>query len=85
MCDIFDLSESVAHARLFAPYNKESSKWLQTVPSMQLGLLLDFNVVRIAVGLRLDSKFLKNIDAFVIKWLKRRSAWFVMQDEYVLG
>lgn len=51
--EMFDSSEPVARARLLASSTKESSKWLQVVPSSQLGLLLDNNAARIAVGLRL--------------------------------
>ncbi|XP_037044233.1 uncharacterized protein LOC119080104 [Bradysia coprophila] len=53
--EMFDSSEPVARARLLASSTKESSKWLQVVPSSQLGLLLDNNSARIAVGLRLGS------------------------------
>jgi len=45
--------EPVDRARLLASSTKESSKWLQVIPSSQLGLLLDNNAARIAVGLRL--------------------------------
>lgn len=55
-CGMFDFSEPVARARLLASSTKESSKWLQVVPSSQLGLLLDNNTARIAVGLRLGSQ-----------------------------
>jgi len=53
---MFESSESVDRARLLASSTKESSKWLQVVPSSQLGLLLDNNAARIAVGLRLGSQ-----------------------------
>jgi len=55
-CDMLDSSEPVTRARLLASSTKESSKWLQVVPSSQLGLLLDNNTARIAVGLRLGSQ-----------------------------
>lgn len=45
--------EPVDRARLLASSTKESSKWLQVIPSSQLGLLLDNNAARIAVALRL--------------------------------
>ena len=50
---MLDSSEPIVRARLLASSTKESSKWLQVVPSSQLGLLLDNNTARIAVGLRL--------------------------------
>ena len=50
---MLDSSEPIVRARLLASSTKESSKWLQVVPSSQLGLLLDNNAARIAVGLRL--------------------------------
>jgi len=52
-CKMLDSSEPTVRARLLASSTKESSKWLQVVPSSQLGLLLDNNTARIAVGLRL--------------------------------
>lgn len=55
-CEMFDSSEPVTRARLLASSTKESSKWLQVVPSSKLGLLLDNNTARIAVGLRLGSQ-----------------------------
>jgi hypothetical protein len=53
---MFEYSGPVTRARLLASSTKESSKWLQVVPSSQLGLLLDNNSARIAVGLRLGSQ-----------------------------
>jgi len=55
-CGMLDSSEPITRARLLASSTKESSKWLQVVPSSQLGLLLDNNAARIAVGLRLGSQ-----------------------------
>jgi len=55
-CELFESSEPTTRARLLASSTKESSKWLQVVPSSQLGLLLDNNAARIAVGLRLGSQ-----------------------------
>lgn len=43
------------YARILASSNKETSKWLQVIPSSHLGLLLDNNTSRIAVALRLGS------------------------------
>lgn len=54
--DLLSSSEPVDRARLLASSTKESSKWLQVVPSSQLGLLLDNNTARIAVALRLGSQ-----------------------------
>lgn len=51
--ELFTSSEPVDRARLLASSTKESSKWLQVIPSSQLGLLLDNNAARIAVALRL--------------------------------
>jgi len=49
-------SSPVDRARLLASSTKESSKWLQVIPSNNLGLLLDNNAARIAVALRLGCK-----------------------------
>jgi len=46
-------------ARLLASSTKTSSKWLQAVPSHQLGLFLDNDSARIAVALRLGNKVCK--------------------------
>jgi hypothetical protein len=53
--DLLNNCEPIDRARLLASCKKESSKWLQVVPSEQLGLFLDNNAVRIAVALRLGS------------------------------
>lgn len=50
--DLLASSEPVDRARMPVSCTKESSKWLQVIPSSQLGLLLD-NAARIAVALRL--------------------------------
>ena len=52
---LLDSSSPVDRARLLASSTKESSKWLQVIPSSKLGLLLDNNAARIAVALRLGS------------------------------
>src|ERR1700743_587208 len=54
--DLLKSSNPVDRARLLASSTKESSKWLQVVPSSALGLLLDNNAARIAVALRLGSQ-----------------------------
>lgn len=46
----------VDRARLLASSSIELSKWLQVVPSLKMGLLLDNVSARIAVGLRLRNK-----------------------------
>ena len=51
--EMFEYSEPTTRARLLASSTKESSKWLQVIPSSQLGLLLDNNAARLAVGFRL--------------------------------
>ncbi len=43
-------------ARLLASSKNESSKWLQVIPSSDLGLLLNNNTARIAIALRLGGK-----------------------------
>ena len=48
-------SEPIERARLIASSTKPSSKWLQAVPSHQLGLLLNNDAARIAVALRLGN------------------------------
>lgn len=42
---IFNSGDPTTRARLLASSTKESSKWLQVIPSSQLGLLLDNNKV----------------------------------------
>jgi len=58
---MLDSSEPIVRARLLESSTKESSKWLQVVPSSQLGLLLDNNFARIAVGLRLGCQLTMTI------------------------
>lgn len=53
---MLNLSEPIECARLLASSEKVSSKWLQVIPSSQLGLLMDDNTARIAVALRLGSQ-----------------------------
>lgn len=54
--ELLSSSEPRDRARLLASSTKTSSKWLQAVPSHQLGLLLDNDSARIAVALRLGNK-----------------------------
>jgi len=68
---MFDSSEPTACARLLASSTKESSKWLQVVPSSQLGLLLDNNTARIAVGLRLGSQLCEEYECVCGKMVKK--------------
>ena len=70
-CEMFDTSEPVTRARLLASSTKESSKWLQVVPSSQLGLLLDNNTARIAVGLRLGSQLCEEYKCICGKMVKK--------------
>lgn len=53
---LLESSNPVDRARLLASSSKTSSKWLQVVPSHQLGLMLDNDTARIAVALRLGSQ-----------------------------
>lgn len=69
--EMFDSSEPVTRARLLASSTKESSKWLQVVPSSQLGLLLDNNAARIAVGLRLGSQLCEEYKCICGDMVKR--------------
>ena len=50
--ELLSSSGPIDRARLLASSTKSSSKWLQAVPSHQLGLLLDNDTSRIAVALR---------------------------------
>lgn len=54
--ELLSSSEPTDRARILASSTKQSSKWLQAVPSQQLGLLLDNDTARIAVALRLGNK-----------------------------
>jgi len=48
-----DISDPRARARLLASRTKESGAWLNVLPISSLGLRMDDNTIRIAVGLRL--------------------------------
>lgn len=54
--ELLSVSGPNDRARLLASSTKPSSKWMQAVPSHQLGLLLDNDSARIAVALRLGNK-----------------------------
>ena len=54
--ELLSSSGPTDRARLLASSTKSSSKWLQAVPSPQLGLLLDNDSTRVAVALRLGNK-----------------------------
>lgn len=54
--ELLSVSSPSDRARILASSSKPSSKWLQAVPSHQLGLLLDNDAARIAVALRLGTK-----------------------------
>ena len=46
-------SDAIIRARLLAVSRKESGAWLHTVPNSSLGLRMDNDTIRVAVGLRL--------------------------------
>ena len=46
-------SEGIAHARLLVAMAKESGAWLGIMPISSVGLCLDDNTIRVAVGLRI--------------------------------
>ena len=48
-------SDERDQARLRAAFSKESGAWLQALPVSSLGLRMDDNTVRVAIGLRLGS------------------------------
>ena len=54
--DLMSSENRSGRARLLASSQAESSKWLQVVPSPQLGLFMDNNTIRIATALRLGSR-----------------------------
>ena len=47
--------DAVSRSRLLAASRKESGAWLNALPVSSLGLRMDNNTVRVAVGLRLGS------------------------------
>ena len=47
----------LAQVRLLAASAKESSAWLHALPISSLGLRMDDNTIRVAVGLRLAPLF----------------------------
>lgn len=51
-------TEPRTHARLLAAATSESGYWLNAVPALSLGLRMDDDVVRIAVGLHLGAPLL---------------------------
>jgi len=69
--EMFESSEPITRARLLASSTKESSKWLQVVTSSKLGLLLDNNAARIAVGLRLGSQLCEEYKCICGKMVKK--------------
>ena len=50
-----EASDDVSHARLLAAAPKESGAWLHAIPVTSLGLRMDDDSLRIAVGLRLGA------------------------------
>ena len=59
MATIDDLLDNAvnarSHAHILTVTSKESGAWLQALPLSSIGLHMDDNTVRIAIGLRLDS------------------------------
>ena len=49
--------DDLAQVRLLAASAKESSAWLHALPISSLGLRMDDNTIRVAVGLRLAPLF----------------------------
>ena len=50
-----DAHDSRTRARLLASTAKESGAWLNVLPISSLGLLMDNDTIRVAVGLRLGA------------------------------
>ena len=56
-------SDDVSRARLLAAATKESGAWLHALPVASLGLRMDDDSLRIAVGLRLGAAHISAIIA----------------------
>ena len=50
---LYQASDAITRARLLAVSRKESGAWLHAVPKSSLGLRMDNDTIRVAVGLRL--------------------------------
>ena len=57
-------SDVVSHARLLAAATKESGAWLNALPVPSLGLRMDDDTIRVAVGLRLGVSLCQPHDCF---------------------
>ena len=59
-------SDAIIRARLLAVSRKESGAWLHAVPNSSLGLRMDNNTIRVAVGLRLGVALCGHILASIV-------------------
>ena len=57
-----------SQARLLATSKKESGAWFQALPVSSLGLRMDDETVRVAVGLRLGTLFTDHTSAATVDW-----------------
>ena len=67
-----DVSDPRSRARLLASRAKESGAWLNVLPISSLGLRMDDNTIRVAIGLRLGVQLCRlyiHVTIVVLRWI----------------